>query len=101
MGAIAIQGRHSTGDIGDQTVHIQWVESFILAISCNGHDFEYIQDNSKLTSDFSKAMNFTGNTDGDTVVQHKLSTPYFARYVRYYPVQWVNHISLRWEVYTC
>ncbi|XP_035673292.1 uncharacterized protein LOC118413829 [Branchiostoma floridae] len=41
---------------------------------------------------------FAGNSDQDTEVRHLLDPPVTARYVRYWPQTWNQHISMRVEV---
>ena len=42
-----------------------------------------------------------GNSDADSVVYHQLNPTIKARYIRFRPVVWNNHISMRVEVYGC
>ena len=44
---------------------------------------------------------FVGNADQDTVVYHKLNHAIRARYIRFRPTAWHNHISMRVELYGC
>ena len=44
---------------------------------------------------------FTGNTDQDTVVYHKLNPFITTRYIRFLPVAWIGNISMRVELYGC
>ena len=44
---------------------------------------------------------FDGNTDQNTVVNHKLKHSIIARYIRIVPVDYHNFISLRAEFYGC
>ena len=44
---------------------------------------------------------FLGNTDQDTVVKHRFNEGIRARYIRFHPTGWHNHISMRVEVYGC
>ena len=44
---------------------------------------------------------FLGNTDQDTVVKHRFIEGIRARYIRFCPTGWHNHISMRVEVYGC
>ena len=53
MSAIQIQGR------ADQ---LQWVTSFTVALSNDGHDFQYVTSK-ELSSDASDAFVFEGNSD--------------------------------------
>ena len=75
----------------------QWVTNYQLKYSLTGDeaDFEYVtspQDGAAVT--------FAGNTDRDTIVKHEFGA-ILARYFRLYPTVWYNHISLRWELYSC
>jgi hypothetical protein len=42
---------------------------------------------------------FVGNSDSSSIVKKSLPAPLTARAVRIVPFQWVNHISMRAEVY--
>ena len=44
---------------------------------------------------------FNGNTHKDTVVVNVLNPPITARYIRFRPVAWNSHISMRAELYGC
>lgn len=44
---------------------------------------------------------FLGNADQNTIVYHALYPAVSARYVRFRPLLWHNHISMRVEVYGC
>ena len=46
-------------------------------------------------------QDFVGNTDEDTVVPHDLTPPVMARFIRFCPVAFNNHMSMRVEVYGC
>ena len=46
-------------------------------------------------------QDFTGNKDKDTVVYHVLNPPIRARYIRFRPEDWYEHISMRVELYGC
>ena len=37
----------------------------------------------------------------DTVVSHELRPPIRARYIRFRPLTWNNHISMRVELFGC
>ena len=56
-----------------------------------------------LTLTFRKIIieEFAGNADQDTVVYHELNPPITARYIRFRPVAWHGHISMRMELYGC
>ena len=44
---------------------------------------------------------FTGNTDRNTIVRYNLNPPITARFIRFRPVSWTGHISMRAELYGC
>ena len=44
---------------------------------------------------------FIGNQDSDTVAYNSLTPPITARYIRFKPVEWYSHISMRIEIYGC
>ena len=74
-----------------QTAGNQFVTSYELATSSGG-DLEYI------LNEFGNEKLFSGNVDGDTVVENCVgNVQAFA--VRMYPQTWYQHISLRWELY--
>lgn len=47
------------------------------------------------------SQEFTGNKDRNTVVRHDLNPPITARFIRFQPVSWFAHISMRAELYGC
>ena len=44
---------------------------------------------------------FTGNFDRDSIVRHNLHPPIRARCIRFQPIAWSGHISMRVELYGC
>ena len=44
---------------------------------------------------------FAGNRDRDSAIYHTLGNAIRARYIRFRPIAWHNHISMRVEVYGC
>ena len=44
---------------------------------------------------------FVGNTDENTIVYNELNGSIVARYTRFQPTAWHNHISMRVELYGC
>lgn len=44
---------------------------------------------------------FVGNTDMNTIVYNELNQSIAARYIRFQPTVWHNHISMRVEIYGC
>ncbi|XP_066019015.1 uncharacterized protein [Pocillopora verrucosa] len=74
----------------------QWVTKYRLQYSTDGVNFHfYIEkgDNSFKV--------FSGNQDRDSIVYHKLARQITARYIRFIPVEWQSHISMRVEIYGC
>ncbi|KAL9987547.1 hypothetical protein ACROYT_G001872 [Oculina patagonica] len=84
---IATQGRNDTA---------QWVTKYKLQYSNDGVNFQYYREPGQIAD-----KNFTGNTDQNTVVYHELYPPIRARYIRFRPEAWHNHISMRVELYGC
>ena len=84
--AVATQGRADAN---------QWVTSYKFAYSMDGVTFEYVRD-----VDGSERV-FSGNSDRDMVVRHSLFSVVLARFVRLYPQDYNDHMTLRWEVYGC
>ncbi|XP_059215392.1 contactin-associated protein-like 4 [Centropristis striata] len=85
--AVATQGRYGSSD---------WLTAYQLMFSDTGHNWkQYRQEDSIGT--------FPGNTNADSVVQHKLQHPVIARYVRLIPLDWNpnGRIGLRLETYGC
>jgi len=44
---------------------------------------------------------FAGNTDQDSIVYHNLNPPITSQYIRFVPVDYHLHISMRVELYGC
>jgi hypothetical protein len=44
---------------------------------------------------------FGANSDRDDVRYHYLTTPFMARYVRFHPLEWHRHISMRAGLLGC
>ncbi|XP_073230154.1 lactadherin-like [Porites lutea] len=82
---LASQGRNAYG---------QWVTKYKVQYSDNGANFQYYTEQGVIKE-------FLGNTDQDTVVKHRFSEGIRARYIRFHPTGWHNHISMRVEVYGC
>ncbi|XP_028417633.1 uncharacterized protein LOC114542082, partial [Dendronephthya gigantea] len=82
---IATQGRSN---------YNQWVKTFSVFYSLNGHTFEPYKING-----IQKV--FTGNTDRNSVVFNVLSPTITTRYIRIHPKTWHYHISMRLELYGC
>ncbi|KAL9953934.1 hypothetical protein ACROYT_G041410 [Oculina patagonica] len=82
---VATQGRDGSN---------QWVTMYKLQYSDNGVNFLYYREQNA-------DKEFAGNTDSETAVYHGLNPPIRARYIRFRPVTWLNHISMRAELYGC
>ncbi|XP_078344006.1 uncharacterized protein LOC144629649 [Oculina patagonica] len=85
---VATQGRNGA--------HAQWVTEYKLHYSLDGVNFQYYREQGHTTDKV-----FAGNTDQDTVVLHDLNPPITARYIRFQPIAWVSHVSMRAELYGC
>ena len=44
---------------------------------------------------------FAGNTNRDSIVRNNLNPPIISRYIRFLPIAWHGHISMRVELYGC
>ncbi|XP_067018185.1 lactadherin-like isoform X2 [Acropora muricata] len=86
--SVATQGRNSG-------IYNQWITKYKLQYSNNDVNFEYYEDEGQNTKVF------TGNADGDSIVRHNLNPPIRARYIRFQPIAWSRHISMRVELYGC
>ncbi|KAL9976335.1 hypothetical protein ACROYT_G013625 [Oculina patagonica] len=86
---VATQGRNSTVDL-------QRVTRYKLQHGNDGLDFQTYREHGQ-----SADKEFAGNTDQNSVVYHELNPPIRARYIRFLPVAWIVHISMRVEVYGC
>jgi len=84
---VATQGRNDDNE---------WVTKYKVQYSYDGFDFQYYREQGQ-----SVIKEFAGNTDQNTVVYHDLNPPIRARYIRFRPVTWHGHISLRMELYGC
>ncbi|XP_075878400.1 contactin-associated protein-like 4 isoform X2 [Nelusetta ayraudi] len=87
ISAVATQGRYGSSD---------WLTSYLLMFSDTGHNWkQYRKEESKGF--------FPGNSNADSVVQHKLQHPAVARFLRLIPLHWNpnGRIGLRLEAYGC
>ena len=70
-------------------------------------DFEYQANGAKTATTvfsfifFGLFQVFVGNTDENTIVYNDLNGSIVARYTRFQPTAWYNHISMRVELYGC
>uniref|UniRef100_A0AAQ5Z510 Contactin associated protein like 3 n=1 Tax=Amphiprion ocellaris TaxID=80972 RepID=A0AAQ5Z510_AMPOC len=85
--AVATQGRYGSSD---------WQTSYLLMFSDTGHNWRQYRQEGSIEA-------FLGNSNADSVVQHKLQHPVIARYVRLIPLDWNpnGRIGLRLETYGC
>ncbi|XP_067331445.1 contactin-associated protein-like 4 isoform X2 [Channa argus] len=85
--AVATQGRYGSSD---------WLTSYLLMFSDTGHNWKQYRQEDSVGS-------FPGNTNADSVVQHKLQEPAIARFLRLIPLDWnpSGRIGLRLETYGC
>ncbi|XP_035462112.2 contactin-associated protein-like 4 isoform X4 [Scophthalmus maximus] len=85
--AVATQGRYGSSD---------WLTAYLLMFSDTGHNWKQHRQEDNIGA-------FAGNSNADSVVQHKLRHPVIARYVRLFPLDWNPHgrIGLRLETYGC
>ncbi|XP_027129319.1 contactin-associated protein-like 4 [Larimichthys crocea] len=85
--AVATQGRYGSSD---------WLTAYLLMFSDTGHNWRQYRQEDSIGA-------FPGNSNADSVVQHKLQHPVIARYVRLIPLDWNpnGRIGLRLETYGC
>jgi len=76
---VSIQGR---GDCD------QWVKVFRIMYSVDGSEYQYMP------------KVFAGVGGRNEVKTHHFTVPFRARFVRLQPLEWHQHMSLRWELYT-
>ena len=86
MTSIATQG-HVSAD--------EWVDAYFVSYSRDDIVWTYVRD------DVGLAYEFTGNNDRRSVVQHQLTPPLTARYVRLHVLTYHGAPSLRWDVTGC
>ncbi|XP_069000309.1 contactin-associated protein-like 4 [Embiotoca jacksoni] len=85
--AVATQGRYGSSD---------WQTGYLLMFSDTGHNWKQYRQEGTIGA-------FPGNSNADSVVQHKLQHAVIARYVRLIPLDWNpnGRIGLRLETYGC
>ncbi|XP_078374852.1 lactadherin-like [Oculina patagonica] len=86
---VATQGRHGHSQL-------QWVTSYNIQFSDDRVNFRYYREQGATVK-----KHFSGNRDRNTVEDHDLNPPIRARYIRFRPVAWHKHISMRVELYGC
>ncbi|CAH3166775.1 unnamed protein product [Porites evermanni] len=74
----------------------QWVINFTLKYSDDGLNSHLYKQQGQ-----SEHKEFVGNTDENTIVYNELNGSIVARYTRFQPTAWHNHISMRVELYGC
>ncbi|XP_067022569.1 lactadherin-like [Acropora muricata] len=84
---IATQGRPST-------IYIHWVISYKLLFSSDEANWNEYQNKGVVKV-------FTANSDGGTIISHKLSPRISTRYVRFSVLSWYGHICIKVELYGC
>ncbi|RMX55729.1 hypothetical protein pdam_00025118, partial [Pocillopora damicornis] len=84
---IATQGRHDSS---------QWVTKYKLQYSKDGVNFQYYKEPMETAHKI-----FDGNVEQHAVVYNELVPPIKARFIRFRPVDWYGHISMRVELYGC
>ncbi|CAH3187471.1 unnamed protein product [Porites evermanni] len=87
---VSTQGRETTsyGEV--------YVKAYRLQYSNDGVNFQYYKE-----SGTTNAKEFDGNIDHYSVVHHDLNPPITERYIRFRPLTWNVHISMRVEIYGC
>ncbi|XP_064232308.1 lactadherin isoform X1 [Aotus nancymaae] len=73
----------------------EYLKTFKVAYSLNGHDFDFIHDVNQ------KHKEFTGNWNKNTVHINLFETPVEAQYVRLYPTSCHTACTLRFELLGC
>ncbi|CAH3140576.1 unnamed protein product, partial [Pocillopora meandrina] len=79
-----------------RNINFQWVTKYKLQYGNDEGSLQYFKEEGQ-----SADKEFNGNTDKDTVVVNVLIPPVTARYIRFRPVAWNGHISMRAELYGC
>ncbi|MBT3310692.1 MAG: discoidin domain-containing protein [Desulfobacterales bacterium] len=82
----------AVGTMGRITGYNQYVKSYKLAYSLDGSVWKFVKANGA-------DKIFSGNTDTTTAVSNDLKKPVKARYLRFHPVTWNSHITMRVEAY--
>nr|XP_033956820.1 contactin-associated protein-like 4 [Pseudochaenichthys georgianus] len=85
--AVSTQGRYGSSD---------WLTAYLLMFSDTGHNWRQYRQEDSIGA-------FPGNSNADSVVQHKLQQPVIGRYVRLIPLDWNpnGRIGLRLETFGC
>jgi lactadherin len=72
-----------------------WVTKFRVSYSNDTHVWHYYKENSLNIKDFG------GNVDREFDRYHFLGRPFVARFIRFHPVDWHKHISMRAGLLGC
>ncbi|XP_031551983.1 uncharacterized protein LOC116289233 [Actinia tenebrosa] len=83
--AVATQG--AGADLTDE-----FVRKYKIQVSLDNVNWNHYQENNG-------DKEFTGNTDRSTVVTNKLKNPVRAKFIRFYPIDYRSHPTMRAEVY--
>ncbi|XP_048775202.2 uncharacterized protein LOC125679781 [Ostrea edulis] len=71
------------------------VTKYTVEYSVDGVNFESVKDSNGNT------IEFNGNSDQESEVTHMFGCSIIAKYLRIRPVDWKNHITMRFEVLGC
>lgn len=82
----------AVGTKGRSRNYDQWVTSYRLSTSLDGVKWHMYQQGGV-------DVTFRGNSDRETEVRHTLPSEVTARYLRFHPVTWHGHITMRVEAY--
>lgn len=74
--AVAVQGRYN---------YPQWVTKYNILISSDSESWTLLE-------------NIQGANDQNSISTYELPSPIFGRFVRFIPLEWFNHISMRVDV---
>ncbi|XP_078357327.1 uncharacterized protein LOC144642207 isoform X3 [Oculina patagonica] len=77
-------------------IYSEWVTMYKLQYSNDEVNFLYYKERGQ-----SVDKEFVGNVDQNTIVYYGLHPPIRARYIRFRPLTWKSHISMRVELYDC
>ncbi|CAG2203922.1 unnamed protein product [Mytilus edulis] len=90
---VVTQGRNV--DIVTHCCH-ERVTKFAVSYSIDGTKYEFIKDPQ------GNKQEFTGNVkDEESVVTNMLGCPIIAQYVRIHPINWLSHITMRFDLIGC
>ncbi|XP_072017380.1 uncharacterized protein [Amphiura filiformis] len=87
VSGVMIQGRNG---------YDQWVTKFKVVYNIYGSKWKHVK-----TADDQEDLVFDGNTDRDTIVPRLFPSHVRATVIRIQPIQWHNHISIRFDLIGC